>query len=85
MPDRSMPGHAVSSRQDDPKSGFYKPSPSPHGVRAIELLERALSEIRDGLDAIPTISEAFAHLKAEVGEVPAAEATELLAEDGDRA
>ena len=39
------------------------------GKRAIELLEKAIGQIRDGEDAIPTICHAEAVLRVEVGEL----------------
>jgi hypothetical protein len=62
----------------DPKSGWYDPPPSPHGERAVVLLERAAGEVRSREDAIPTVTEALANLRAEVGEIPPEEAAELL-------
>jgi hypothetical protein len=40
----------------------------PYGAQAEALLEQALSETRDGIDAIPTVVEALAWLRAEAGE-----------------
>jgi hypothetical protein len=62
----------------DPRSGFYRPPLTAHAVRAEELLEKALSDVRDRYDAIPTVSEALANLRAEVGELPDRESAELL-------
>lgn len=39
------------------------------GQRAIELLEKAIGEIQDGEDALPTISAAEAILREETGEL----------------
>jgi hypothetical protein len=39
------------------------------GKRAIELLEEAIGQIRDGADAIPTVCQAEAVLRVEVGEL----------------
>lgn len=74
-------GRAAKSRENDPASGFYKPPPSPHGVRAVELLERALGEVQGNIDAIPTVSEALANLRAEAGELSEDEAADLLDTD----
>lgn len=62
----------------DPKSGFYASPLTPHGERAIALLEQALYEARSRIDAIPVVTEALANLRAEAGEIPAEEAAELL-------
>jgi hypothetical protein len=51
----------------------YKPSPL--GLQAIELLEVALGQIRDGEDALPTISAADATLRVECGELSPDEIT----------
>lgn len=40
-------------------------------------LEMALSDVRDGLDAIPHVSAALAALRAECGELPDAELDDL--------
>jgi hypothetical protein len=48
------------------------------GVWAAEALERALSEVRDGEDAIPAVSLAMALLRAEAGELDADQVEELL-------
>jgi hypothetical protein len=48
------------------------------GVWAAETLERALGEVRDGVDAIPSVSLAMALLRAEAGELGADEVEELL-------
>lgn len=42
-------------------------------ARAERLLEQALDEVRGGVDAIPTLSEAIAVLRVEAGELPADE------------
>lgn len=42
---------------------------SEEGRRAIDLLETAIGQIRDGEDAIPTISHADAELRVEAGEL----------------
>lgn len=42
---------------------------SESGKRAIELLEEAIGQIRDGEDAIPLVCHAEAVLRAEVGEL----------------
>jgi hypothetical protein len=47
-------------------------------LRAKHLLEQALAEIRDGVDAIPTVSAALAALRIEVGELPASELADLV-------
>lgn len=46
---------------------------SPLAKRAEALLEQALSEVRDGLDALPTIGLADATLRVEAGELSADE------------
>jgi hypothetical protein len=43
------------------------------GDRAERLAEQALSEIRDGIDAIPTVSSLRAALRIEAGELPVSE------------
>lgn len=47
-------------------------------LQAERLLEQALGETRDGVDAIPTVSAALAALRIEAGELPAAELAELV-------
>lgn len=42
---------------------------SESGKRAIEILEKAIGQIRDGEDAIPTIGHAEAELRIEAGEL----------------
>lgn len=66
------------SFSDNPLSGFYRPPLTAHGRRAEALLEQALSDVRDQRDAISAVSEALANLRAEAGELPSQEATELL-------
>lgn len=39
------------------------------GQRAIEILEKAIEQIRDGGDAIPTVCHAEAVLRVEAGEL----------------
>lgn len=51
---------------------------SPLGEKAVELLEQAIAEVRQGLDALPTISAAEAVLRAEAGELSADDVMELL-------
>lgn len=48
------------------------------GVWARRALEQALSEVRDGEDAIPSVSLAMALLRAEAGEMDADEVESLL-------
>lgn len=57
--------------------------PEGPGARALALLERACEELRDGEDAIPSVEEALANLRAEAGELSGDEATQLgeMAED----
>lgn len=43
------------------------------GARAESLLKQALSEVRDGIDAIPTVSAALTALRIEAGELPESE------------
>lgn len=43
------------------------------GIRAERLLEQALYETQDHIDAIPTVCAALAALRIEVGELPADE------------
>ena len=43
------------------------------GTIAEGLLERALREVRDGVDAIPTVEAAAAALRIEAGELPPTE------------
>jgi DNA-binding PadR family transcriptional regulator len=56
------------------------------GKRAIELLEEAIGQIRDGEDAISTVSYAEAVLRVEVGElrpdaIPTPSAVEYVVEE----
>ncbi|MFC4006581.1 hypothetical protein ACFOY2_05070 [Nonomuraea purpurea] len=42
-------------------------------ARAVHLLNQAITQIRDGEDAIPTVGAAMAVLRIEIGELPADE------------
>ena len=48
------------------------------GERATSALERALSDVRDGMDAMPAVSLAHACLRAEMGELGDTDLAALL-------
>ncbi len=53
------------------RSGFEPYTPGPYAQAAERWLTKALSQVRDGLDALPAISAAEAALRIEAGEIPA--------------
>lgn len=52
-------------------------SGSATNARVIEVLEKAIGEVRDGEDALPTIDLARTLLKMEAGELPTSELAEI--------
>lgn len=55
---------------------------SPEGTIAILLLEKAIGQIKDGEDALPTIAKAEAALRVEAGEMDPEEIEEINAVRG---
>jgi hypothetical protein len=52
---------------------FYGPPDAASIRKAEHLAETALSQIRDGIDAIPVLDAAIAQLRIDAGELPADE------------
>jgi hypothetical protein len=57
------------------------PNPATWSDLAEHLLEQALGQIRDGVDAIPAMSAALAALRVEAGELPADELDDVALSD----
>lgn len=70
MADGQCAATASAGRAAQPATNCTGLTASAWGVRAERLLEQALSDVRDGVDAIPVVTAALTALRAETGDVP---------------